>query len=132
MAKKKDNSKYPTEAEIEKYKMLSELIDSLIAETKELSKKKPDEALNKLKIKMINRVLDQLKEILKTQPTIEFLDLLDENELPSNSDAVLILGQFRAAMDRFRKTYYGKTSNYESSRRWFTRENPGEHYNSSY
>ncbi|PZX52525.1 hypothetical protein [Algoriphagus chordae] len=130
MAKKIENLDLPNEATVKKYNILSELINSLILETKELSKKKPDEALNKLKIKMINRVLDQLKEILKNQPTIEFLDLLDEDGLPTNSDAVLILGQFRAAMDQFKKSYNGRTTQYESSRRWFTQENPGKHYKS--
>lgn len=59
---------------------------------------------------MINRVLEQLKEILRNQPTIEFLYLLDEDGLPTNSDAVLILGQFRASMDQFRKIFNGKTT----------------------
>lgn len=131
MAKKLTKNALPSEADIVKYEMLLELLNSLILETKELSKKKPDEALNKLKISMINKVLGQLKELLKKEATDEFLDLLDEESIPSNSDAVLILGQFRAAMDQFKNKYYGKSREF-GSRRWFTKENPGSHYKSGY
>ena len=128
MAKNKEKEHLPTQEEVEKYTMLSELLDSLITETKDLSKKKPDEVLNKLKIKMINRVLEQLKQILRNESTSEFLDLLEEEAIPSNSDAVFIMGQFRASMDQFKSKYYGRTFSGERSR-WFTQENPGTHYN---
>lgn len=131
MAKKQKNNMLPSKADTVKFEMLSELLYSLILETKELSKKKPDEALNKLKIKMINRVLEQVKEILKKEATDEFLDLLDETAIPSNSDAVLILGQFRAAMDQFRSKYFGKSSDF-GPLHWFTKENQASHYKSPY
>jgi hypothetical protein len=85
---------------------------------KEISKKKPDDALNAFKVKNVNRILIQLKEFLKTEPTVIFLDLLDEDTLPTNSDAILIIGQFKASMDNYRKKY---KSNYN---RWKTVENP--------
>jgi len=111
----------PTEEQIEKYKMLSKLLDSIYMELKDFSKKKPDEALNKFKIKTINRVLEQIKDVLSSEPTIDFLDILDEETIPSNSDAVLIIGQFNAAMAQFKSTYYG----YDGyDHRWSTKENP--------
>jgi hypothetical protein len=86
---------------------------------RELSKKKQDGALNPLKVKMINRLLRQIKEILGSDPSIEFLDLLDEETLPQNSDAVLILGQFDAAMKQFKEKHHGWDG---SEHTWFTKD----------
>jgi hypothetical protein len=108
----------PTDAIISKFKMLNELIDSIYLEMKEFSKKKPDDALNAFKVKNVNRVLVQLKDILKDEPSITFLDLLDEETLPTNSDAILIIGQFKASMDTYRVKYTNKYG------RWKTVENP--------
>lgn len=116
---KEQISQLPTDAQVEQFKMLAQLTDSIYTEMKEFSKKKPDDALNTFKVKNVNRVLSQLKDFLKNEPTASFLDLLDSETLPSNSDAILIIGQFKASMDNFRI----KNIN-PSSRRWKTVENP--------
>jgi len=108
----------PAIAEVEKFKMLQELLNSIYLEMKEFSKKKPDESLNKFKVKNVNRVLIQVKEILKSEPTNNFLDILDDELLPSNSDAILVIGQFKASMERFKMTY---SAGYE---KWKTKEYP--------
>lgn len=108
----------PTDAQVVTFQMLNELADSIYTEMKEFSKKKPDDALNPFKVKNVNRVLTQLKDFLKNEPTVNFLDLLDDETLPTNSDAILIIGQFKASMDNFRNKY---TNQY---RRWKTVENP--------
>lgn len=95
----------PLRSDINRYEMLEELLSSIYEEMKEFSKKKPDEALNKFKVTAVNRVLVQIKDIMKSEPTNEFLDLLDDDSLPSNSDSILIIGQFQAAMSRFRAKY---------------------------
>ena len=108
----------PSNADVESFKMLSDLLESIYIEMKEFSKKKPDEPLNKFKVKNVNRVLEQVKIILKLEPTITFLDVLDDETLPTNSDAILVIGQFKASMERFRSKYsagYGK---------WKTKDHP--------
>ena len=85
------------------------ILDSVYIEIKELSKKKQDGALNEIKVKMANRILAKVKIILKDDPTIEFLDLLDEVSFPTNSDAVLIIAQFKAAMQQYKDKHYGWT-----------------------
>ncbi len=128
MAKKETNNNLPTDAEIVKYEMLEKLLDSSFTEMKEFSKKKPDELLNKFKVTSLNRILGPIKDLLKNEPTFSFLDLLDEDTIPSYSDSILIIAQFQSAMSQFKSTYRGRTTQYESSRRWFTKENPGTHY----
>lgn len=95
-----------TKEALDQYRYLYPLLSSLLEEMKELSKKKQDGALNTMKVKLSNRLLTKIKAFLSNEPTDEFLDLLDEQNLPTNSDAVLIISQFKAAMDRYRNKYY--------------------------
>ena len=126
MAKKEKemNKNLPSEADVSKYEMLEKLLASIYEEMKEFSKKKPDEPLNKFKVKNVNRVLEQIKEIMKNEPTNEFLDLLDEDSLPSNSDSILVIGQFNAAMEQFRSKYFRKYQTGIGHNIWSTKENP--------
>ena len=83
------------------------LLNSMFREFQELSKKKPDGALNKRKVEIVNRLLRDIHEIiLKGESTSAYLDLLDEDDLPQNSDVTLILGQTVAAMNAFKEKYY--------------------------
>lgn len=96
----------PTEKEIQDYSLLK---DMLLAQRKELdllSSKKPNEQLNKMKIKMVNRVLEPLKNILKYEDSYKFLDTLQEDDMPTNSDVVLIISQYETAITEFRNKYY--------------------------
>lgn len=95
----------PTKAEVKKFEMLNDLLDSCYDEIRQLSIKKPDEALNEFKINRINRVLGSVKDFLINQPTAEFLELLDKDNVPSNSDAILIIGQFTASMKHFHSEF---------------------------
>ena len=82
------------------------LLSAAFDEVKEFSKKKQDELLNSKKVKIINRLLDNAKEVLKNELTVAFLDMLDEEDLPSNSDAVLTMSQYMSAMRKFRIDHY--------------------------
>ncbi len=50
-------------------------------------------------------------------------DMLDEDTVPQNSDAVLILSQWQAALKQYKDRHYGFDSR---THRWFTVENPKE------
>lgn len=93
------------------------LLDSMYSEFKELSKKKPDAAVSKSKINIANRLLTRVRTILNDEESIDFLDLLDENDIPQVSDVTLILSQYVAAMKEFHKKYHGWDG---SEHRWFT------------
>lgn len=103
---KPSNLQTITTEELGQYKLLYPLLFSLLDEMKELSKKKQDGALNAMKVKLANRLLTKVKTLLSKEPTDEFLDLLDEQNLPTNSDAVLIISQFKTALDSYRVKYY--------------------------
>lgn len=99
-------SELPSSGNIMMFEMLYPMLSSDISEIRELSKKKQDEPLNKFKVRTINKKLEQTKTILINEPTFEFLELLDEDTLPSNSDAVLIMSQFIQALNQFKAKYY--------------------------
>jgi hypothetical protein len=107
---KKGDNKLPTPEKVEKFEMLYPMVNSDLSEIRELSKKKQDEPLNKFKVRTINKKLEQVKTILVDEPTLEFLELLDEETLPSNSDAVLLISQFVKALEQFKSKYHTKDS----------------------
>lgn len=99
-----------TQEAVSQYELLSPLLTGIYKEIQELSKKKPDTPLNTFKVKSINRVLEPIKEILKDEETAQFLDILDIDDIPTNSDVVLVLNQYQKAMDIFHDKYYGYNS----------------------
>lgn len=121
--RQKDNSNLPSELDVENYNILSSMFHSIFSEIKTFSIKKPDEPLNKFKVTSINRILEQIKTLLSSQPTVGFLDILDDASIPSNSDAVLILAQYEAALKHF-KDRFQRYDEDEEKHRWNTKENP--------
>jgi hypothetical protein len=108
----------PTRQMTDQHDMLYPILLSVFEEFRELSKKKQDGALNETKVKMTNRILREVKELLKDDPAIRFLDLLDEETMQTNSDAVMIVAQFKAAMDQFKSKYFGIE---DGHRKWLTK-----------
>ena len=84
------------------------LLQSMYAEIKELSKKKPDALVSKSKIKVANRLLEKVRAVLIDEASLEFLDLLDEDDMPQVSDVSIMLSQYLAAMKEFKYLHYGE------------------------
>lgn len=127
MSKKQND--LPTEKNIKDYSLLKDMLDAQRREFDLLSKKKSDGQLNKLKIKMVNRVLEPLNELFKNEPSYKFLDVLNEDDMPTNSDVVLIISQYEGALQNFKNKYYLIDKNYTDKydnalARWNIRENP--------
>ncbi len=106
MSWNKNSIDYTTAEKAAKHDDLMPLLKAMFREFQDLSKKKPDGALNKRKVEIVNRLLHDVLEILEGEFTRAFLDLLDEDDLPQNSDVVLILSQVVAAMEAFQAKYY--------------------------
>lgn len=107
---------YTTKEKARTHDTMTPLLQAMYTEFKELSKKKPDSAVSKSKIKIVNRLLERVKTILSDEESIEFLDMLDEDDVPQASDVTLILSQYVAAMDAFRGKHYGWDG---SNHAWF-------------
>ncbi|CAM4297982.1 hypothetical protein [Paenibacillus typhae] len=120
MKSRSDSTNLPTVEIVAKFEMLAPMLESALFEMREFSKKKQDGVLNPLKVKIINRLLVDIKDVLSSDKSTNYLDLLDDELLPQNSDAVLVLGQFKAAMEQFKNKYFG---NVNGTYRWRTVEN---------
>ena len=110
----------PSQGQIEKLKYLSPMLDSALHEMREFAKKKQDGIVSATKVRILNRLLTDLREVVSKEESVRYLDLLDEKEIPQNSDAVLVLGQYRAALDSFEEAHYHSGVGY--SRKWHTKE----------
>jgi hypothetical protein len=111
--------KAPTNEDVKKFLFLSPMLDSALNEMREFAKKKQDGLVSETKVKLINRLLTDLKQIARNEPSASYLDLLSESGLPQNSDAVLVLGQYRSALNSFRSNHLKMI---DHSRTWITRE----------
>ena len=125
----KKNNWLPIEKNIEDYSLLIDMLHAQRQEFDILSKKKSDGPLNKMKIKMVNRVIEPLNELLKNEPSHKYLDVLNEDDLPTNSDVVLIISQYEKALLNFKNKYFLFDKNYtdkygDPRARWNTKENP--------
>lgn len=98
---------HTTKKKADHFEFVKPLLDALYNEMKEFSKRKQDVSLNALKVRKINKILVSCQELLQGEASADFLELLDEETLPTNSDAVLILSEFGAAMTQFKDKYYG-------------------------
>jgi len=109
----------PTDEQAATYDRLVPMLEAAHREMTELSKKKQDGVVNTLKIKMLNRLLTELSKVLENDHSHDFVDMLDEEMLPQNSDVVLVLSQWQAALRQFRVKHYGYDSA-SREERWFT------------
>ena len=106
---------YTTKEKADSYDVTMPLLKAMYVEFKALSSKKPDAAVSKSKIKIANRLLEKVREVLEDSSAIDFLDLLEEDDVPQVSDVTLILSQDVASMEAFHKIHYGY---YEHKHQW--------------
>jgi hypothetical protein len=96
-----------TNAVVEAYTSSSPIFAGVLREVRELSKKKPEATISAGKVKIINRILDDLLSFLKDEPEGKYLEALDDESLPQISDAVLTMVQFESALKSFHSRYHG-------------------------
>lgn len=114
---KNSDQKQTTRERADLHEVVMPLLTAMNQEFKELSKKKPDAVLSVGKVQTVNRLLESCRKVLESEKSLQFLDLIDEDNIPQNSDVVLMLSQYVAAMRQFRSNYYGWNGVEHS---WFT------------
>lgn len=108
-----------TDAAVEVYESSTPIFEGILKEVRELSKKKPEATMSAGKVKIVNRVLNDLLVILKDEPAGKYLEELDDESLPQMSDAVLTMVQFESALTSF----YARYKRYiHGDREWITKE----------
>ncbi len=107
-----------TRGRVAEYEASHDVFSALLNEVKELSKKKPEATMNAGKVKIVNRVLRNLLTVLDGEPDAKYLDVLDDDDLPQVSDAVLVMVQFKSSLGSFRNRHYKNVSGY--GHHWIT------------
>ncbi|MCA1869720.1 hypothetical protein HW571_29415 [Agrobacterium genomosp. 3] len=98
---------YTTQKKADIYDAIYPIFEALFREIKDLGKKKPEATLSESKIKLINRVLIDLKDLLSDTPNAKYLELLDDEVAPQFGDAILMLAQFEGALNTFYSRHHG-------------------------
>ncbi|MCX2495251.1 hypothetical protein OQX63_17305 [Pedobacter sp. PF22-3] len=92
-----------TREEIDTFEKTRAQLESLHVEIGALSKKAQNEAINKFKLKFINQTIATANTILedKYKPFGDF-DQFEEDDVPSNSDVTMLLGQYLNCLEKLR------------------------------
>lgn len=95
-----------TDAFVESYTSSKPIFDGVLKEVRELSKRKSEATMSASKVKLVNRILNDLLVFLKDEPAGKYLEALDDESLPQMSDAVLTMVQFESALKAFHSKYH--------------------------
>jgi hypothetical protein len=89
--------------DVDVFEKLSGQLISVYEEISLLSKKKPNDAVNKFKLKFVNKLIGDSNDFLsgKYRPFEDFI-FFDEDEIPQNSDVVFILSQYLQCFEKLR------------------------------
>ncbi|GGH88583.1 hypothetical protein JOD43_004255 [Pullulanibacillus pueri] len=89
--------------DISRFEKTNAQLEGLFNEIGTLSKKKPDDAINKFKLKFINQIILESNDILGDL-NLPFADFrgFEEEDMPSNSDVVIILSQYLNCLEKLR------------------------------
>jgi hypothetical protein len=92
-----------TNDEIEKLEKIYGQFEGLHKEIGILSKKTPNDAINKFKLSFINTLLAEAHEVLdEKQRPFDGFNSFDEDELPTNSDITMIFEQYLYCFEKLR------------------------------
>jgi hypothetical protein len=90
--------------QVESFIKLQPQIQSAYEEISLLSKKKPDDPLNKFKLRFINGMLSIANTLLgdSGKPFPDSFDQFDEDDMPTNSDVVFVLSNYIECLETLR------------------------------
>lgn len=90
-------------SDVDVFEKLSGQLISVYEEMSLLSKKNPNDTVNKFKLKFLNKLIDESNQFLtdKYKPYDDF-NIFDEDDMPQNSDVVFILSQYLQCFEKLR------------------------------
>jgi hypothetical protein len=89
--------------DVDRFVKLTVQMDRLLADARDLSKKSPDSPINKFKLGLVNDMLNRANGFLskRDRPSPDF-ECFTEDSLPTCSDVVIILSQYKGCLEKFR------------------------------
>jgi hypothetical protein len=104
-------------AEINQFEKVQGQLEGLLSEITVLSKKSPNDVINKFKLKFINEIILGGNNVLgKAYKPLDSFEQFDEDELPSNSDVTFILSQYLNCFEKLRADNIYRERKYDGSK----------------
>nr|WP_321498359.1 hypothetical protein [uncultured Methanolobus sp.] len=92
-----------TSDDIDFFKTTSAQMNEMYKEFSELSKKKADNPINLFKLEFINKIINDANSILgEAYKPFDHFDNFKEEQLPTNSDVIIVLSQYQNALEKLR------------------------------
>jgi len=89
--------------EVENFEQIQLRLEGMYNEIKALSGKRPDDAINLFKLKLVNQTIQEANKILHERDLpFEGFTKFDENELPTNSDIAFVLSGYLSGFEKMR------------------------------
>lgn len=119
-----DSGFITTRQQVDEFERIVKQLDALHQEFVAQAKSKPDNPINKFKLKMLNEKIAIANRILGAgfKPFDAFTEF-DETDLPTNSDVSLVLTTYLATLERWRSAHV-QYDNIEHEWHWRTAEQP--------
>jgi len=107
-----------TQEQVDLFEKLQAQLEGLHIEISALSKKSQNDALNKFKLKFINQILTEANSLLTDnyKPFADF-NIFEESDMPSNSDAAMMLTQYLNCFEKLRADNIRQTTKFPAH--WF-------------
>lgn len=98
--------------EVDTFEKVQTQLEGLHMEISALSKKSQNDALNKFKLKFVNQILDSANSLLgeNYKPFSDFT-LFDESDIPTTSDAAMMLTQYLSCFEKLRADNVKQSAN---------------------
>lgn len=108
-----------TKQEVDNFEKLQAQLEGLHNEISALSKKSQNDALNKFKLKFVNKIISDSNDLLGDvyKPFSDF-DKFDDDDMPSNSDAAMMLTQYLSCFEKLRADNVKKEDKYPQNWYW--------------
>jgi hypothetical protein len=89
--------------DVDNFEKVETQLKGAYSEITTLSKKNPNDAINKFKLKFVKQILKDANDILKGKyKPFDELKFFNDDDLPTNSDIVFIISQYLNCMEKFR------------------------------
>ena len=89
--------------DVQTFEKLNAQIEALHSEIGALSKKSPNDALNKFKLTLINGLIREANALLTGDyKPLQGFELFSEDDIPTNSDVTMVLAQYLNCLEKLR------------------------------
>ena len=118
MARKRSEEKEQAAKEKARHEQLVSVTAALYDEMDKLNRKAPAMTISQLSLERVNKLIKSAKDLMQQEKddfVEEIVEFVPAGDMPEYRDVVLVLGQLKAGLDRFRQSrtkYWGNLGVY--------------------